>query len=161
MLDSSFNFGSTTLRFIHLSKVPLVHLSIGVLTPEVAADIIKMESKSLSWLVSLSCGSPIDLPRSCLPDAELFQSNGEAAGWDRQFLNCFSLLALFLKSHGEQSIPMGTLSAVEAGGLVTLGLPCPQRVFWLQASWALISSQPSASVRARNSHSTATPLNST
>ena len=130
MLDSSFNLGSATLRFICLSKVPLVHLSIGVLAPEVAADIIKMESKSLS----LSCGSPIDLLGSCLPNVELFRSNREAPGFDRWFLDHFSLLALFMKSCGEQSIPMGTLSAMEAGGLATLGLPCPQRVFWLQAS---------------------------
>ena len=48
MLDSSFNLGSTTLQFIYLSKVPLVRLSIGVLTPDIVADVIEMESKSLS-----------------------------------------------------------------------------------------------------------------
>ena len=48
VLESLFSLGSATLRFMHLSKVPWVHLSMEVLAPEVATDIIKAESKSLS-----------------------------------------------------------------------------------------------------------------
>ena len=48
MLDSSFSLGSTTLQFMHLSKVPWVHLSMEVLAPKVMTNVIKAESKSLS-----------------------------------------------------------------------------------------------------------------
>ena len=48
VLDSSFNFGSMTLQSIYPLVVPLVHLSKEVLIPEVVADIIEMELKSLS-----------------------------------------------------------------------------------------------------------------
>ena len=48
MLKSSFGLGSATLQFMHLSKVPQVHLSIEVLVLEVATDVIEAESKLLS-----------------------------------------------------------------------------------------------------------------
>ena len=135
VLESSFSLGSVTLWFMHLSKVPQVCISMGVLMPEIMTDSIKAELKLLSsekypdWLVSLFCRNPVVLLGICQPDAELFWSNGAVTGFDQWFLNYFSFLALVLKSCAELFIPMGTLSFMEAGGLVTLGIPCPWRVF--------------------------------
>ena len=67
---------------------------------------------------------------SCRPEAELFLSNG----FRHLRLAHLTLFAPFPKWYGEMLIPISVFSLRGVGGLETLGLPQPLKVFWLWAS---------------------------
>ena len=62
---------------------------------------------------------------SCRPEAELFLSNGFQHLW----LAHLSLFAPFHKQYEETLIPISVFSLRVVGGLQTLGLPQPLRIF--------------------------------
>ena len=99
--------------------------------------------------------SPLDHHGSCLLKAELFLSSGVDHGFKWHLPPWYPAhqlsFTLCQNCCGEQFNPIGIFPEMGNGGLAILGLSHPQRDFWLQASKARISSQPSASIRAWNS----------